>query len=256
MKILIYVINRIGIMLVLLVLLIPINSSAKYYMRANQIQWQGNDVSCGHLLEHSIGDYINDHQDTIEYYSLPDYEHDGFYRFNLSRELPTDLDLFEDKGNYYIRNINSMKGLDQLENIDKIDSLQLSTSCISGIEGLESVPNLRSLMIGYANITNLDGLENLNELEYLFLAGNQIETIENIEDIRKDTSKPLEIVMSGDYVKYITKDSYNYIMDPTNNVQFYFRFETNSLSELNTYMNENGELPADGKYYEDITIIE
>lgn len=120
---------------------------------------------------------------------------------------------------YPAGNVNSMEGLSNLPNPENIELLNLGETCIKRISDIEKLTNLKLLYMTDTKLNSLDGLENMNNLEELYVTGTNIDTISGIENIRTDPTKHLMIWFDSRKVRYITTESYDYVMNPENNVE-------------------------------------
>lgn len=79
-----------------------------------------------------------------------------------------------------IRDINEIKGL---ENLPHLEGLLLDHNQISAIKGLEKLENLKMLWLSNNKIKNIEGLEKLQQLQELILSQNEIQEIEGLENL-------------------------------------------------------------------------
>ncbi|MHA1498564.1 MAG: leucine-rich repeat domain-containing protein [Promethearchaeota archaeon] len=82
--------------------------------------------------------------------------------------------------NLGIKSIEEIKNLDKLEDLKMLD---LSSNEITNLEGLEKLTSLKELNLQNNNITKLDGLKTLTSLKVLNLQNNKIEDPTGIEKI-------------------------------------------------------------------------
>lgn len=194
----------VGCILILIVIALP---NFLYSQRAYNRTVFGQDIPCTYFTEHNIGEYIEAHkQDMDKYYSS---EPSG----GEDMEYVNTFVIWAGTGN-----VNSLEGIEQLDNKEEIEQIIIPGTCISQVEGLDTFPNLISVNLSHSNLTSTKSLEGLSKLEGANLYGNPIETIEGIEKIRTNTESKLYIKVGIDDLKYITQESYDYIMDPANNV--------------------------------------
>lgn len=78
---------------------------------------------------------------------------------------------------------NEIIKIDGLSNLKKLKQLNLSFNRISEIENLENLINLKALLLNSNRITEIKGLSNLSVLEILFLSGNRILKIEGLDGL-------------------------------------------------------------------------
>jgi hypothetical protein len=125
----------------------------------------------------------------------------GIHRFN---------DIDEIKGLDKLKNVNRLKldgnfiteikGLDHLTNLKE---LTLSHNKISEIKGLNNLYYLKKLNLSWNEITEIKGLDNLKNLEWINLYGNNIheikglENLENLKYIELDISKMTDLNIVG-----------------------------------------------------------
>jgi hypothetical protein len=77
-----------------------------------------------------------------------------------------------------ITEISSIKGLEDLQNLDV---LNLNNNQISEIEGLEALRNLKVLILSNNSISEVRSLENLTKLNVLILNKNPIHTLKGLD---------------------------------------------------------------------------
>lgn len=203
--------------------------SAIFYFLYTLRGYGVESIPCTYFSEYSVGDYIDDNLSNIN----DNFIFDESLTFDSSSY--DELLQFEMRDN---RNINSMKGLGKLENKNDIEGIDINHTCISSIQGLDEMSSLKAVDLSYNNIETTQGVENLEELEVLLLRWNPIETIENIEDIRSDTSHELLIQIDDDNLKYITQESYEYIINPENNVRLLLTPEPGGIIRVDNDMDE------------------
>jgi Leucine-rich repeat (LRR) protein len=81
-----------------------------------------------------------------------------------------------------IQSINEIKGL---ENINDLETLDLSFNEIPQIEGLDHLTGLKKLNLSFNKITEIKGLENMRDLEDLNLYDNLITEIKGLNTMKK-----------------------------------------------------------------------
>ncbi len=79
-----------------------------------------------------------------------------------------------------IIDFNSIKGLEKLIDLEKLD---LSNNEIREIEGLENLTSLKVLNLDKNRINEIRGLESLTNLRELYLNGNKIEELKGLETL-------------------------------------------------------------------------
>ncbi len=77
----------------------------------------------------------------------------------------------------------NLKGMVSVENLNKLEKLNLRHNQISKIEGLTNLTKLKKLDLQYNQISKIEGLENLINLTSLNLSHNQIRQIEGLDTL-------------------------------------------------------------------------
>jgi protein phosphatase 1 regulatory subunit 7 len=77
---------------------------------------------------------------------------------------------------------NSIRKIENLNNLTNLTFLTLQSNRLTKIEGLTILVNLKQLHLSQNFIEKIEGIETLKELEILDLAYNKIETLENLEN--------------------------------------------------------------------------
>lgn len=158
-------------------------------------------MPCVGLGEYSVGDFVDKHKD----------DESDYYRGKVGN-------MTFDTTNMRSGNVNSMEGLSDLPYTGDIESMLLDGSCITQVEDIEGLTNLKRLSLNNTKLKTMEGLEGLNTLENLYLDDTNIKTVSNIENIRTNTNTKLYVTVGGKKVKSITEESYDYVMDPSNNI--------------------------------------
>ncbi|WOO86766.1 leucine-rich repeat domain-containing protein [Mollicutes bacterium LVI A0039] len=116
--------------------------------------------------------------------------------------------------------ITEVKFFQELENLQ---TLWLSDTKIDSFDDLEGINSIIELDLDGTDISKIEGLENMNNLASLDLMETQITTIENIENIRTDSTSELVIYFgswgNGKIPENITQESYEYTINPENNIR-------------------------------------
>ncbi|MGF1691724.1 leucine-rich repeat domain-containing protein, partial [Photobacterium kagoshimensis] len=76
---------------------------------------------------------------------------------------------------------SELKGLDGLDNLEK---LTIYNTPLEKISGLDDLSSLKELKIKRSNITKIENVEHLDNLEVLSLSYNKIKTIDNINGLK------------------------------------------------------------------------
>ncbi len=80
----------------------------------------------------------------------------------------------------YNENLTNLKGVENLINLETLDS---SNNNLTSLEGIENLTNLKRLYCNNNHLTNLNGIENLVNLEYLYCYNNNLTNLEGIENL-------------------------------------------------------------------------
>ncbi|WOO86768.1 hypothetical protein RZE82_06510 [Mollicutes bacterium LVI A0039] len=127
--------------------------------------------------------------------------------------------------------------------MENLQTLRLSDTKINSFEDLHGIENINELYLEGTDISKFEGLENMNNLWTLDLSDTQITIIENIENIRTDSSSELVIFFdtweNGKHPKAITEESYEYAINPENNIR------------IKIFDDQNCDLTITGKDYGD-----
>ena len=111
--------------------------------------------------------------------------------FNYMRFNTVELSYFEnivlDKGlnEAILLQLGNEKRLtkNSLKNIESLTIL--SDCCVNSLEGIDALENLRQLHIFGNEVDNIDGLSSLGRLEELDLSGNNISTLECLKQLKQ-----------------------------------------------------------------------
>ncbi|WP_281321937.1 leucine-rich repeat domain-containing protein [Flavobacterium aestivum] len=77
-----------------------------------------------------------------------------------------------------LNSASEIKKIEYLDDLKKLEVLDLSETEISKIEGLEGLSNLTMLNLATNNISKIEGIKNLKNLEYIDLRNNKFSVIE------------------------------------------------------------------------------
>ncbi len=82
------------------------------------------------------------------------------------------------------KQIDDITKIEGLEELTKLEALNLRNNQIKDIKGFEKLINLKRLYLNGNKISEIKGLDNLNKLEILHLENNQISEIKGLERLQ------------------------------------------------------------------------
>jgi len=83
-----------------------------------------------------------------------------------------------------ILEMGSTNEITSLDNLERLEHLEITYSCLSEIKNLENLKNLKTLIFNGNQIKKIENLESLVNLEKLEIEENQIKAIENLENLK------------------------------------------------------------------------
>ena len=97
----------------------------------------------------------------------------------LLTQYPDENKWTEIKVLFCSNNLTSLKGIENLRNLER---LYCYDNNLTSLEGIENLTNLKKLNCSYNNLTSLEGIKNLMNLKELFCSYNNLTSLKGIEN--------------------------------------------------------------------------